>query len=172
MSFMYKENNKGPRTVLWGTPDKTGAQSDFTPFTTTRCCLKQRKESIHFCLGKSCSFGLPRVPFVNCCQFMYLVISLLVLRAGYGIWLCQACLSFYFGYLHLRCSGIVWSNKFWGFSMQTWPSRSGDSWENTDWNCLSSMFALTTFWECVELCPPPRGRGTYCFWCGSCWRRR
>ena len=23
------------------------------------------------CLGKSCSFGLPRVPFVNCCQFMY-----------------------------------------------------------------------------------------------------
>ena len=37
-------------------------------------------------LGKSCSFCLPRVPFVNCCQFMYLVISLLVLRAGYGIW--------------------------------------------------------------------------------------
>ena len=22
-------------------------------------------------LGKSCSFGLPRVPFVNSCQFMY-----------------------------------------------------------------------------------------------------
>ena len=41
------------------------------------------------CLGKSCSFGLSRVPFVNCCQFMYLVISLLVLRAGYGIWLYQ-----------------------------------------------------------------------------------
>ena len=31
----------------WGTLDKTGAQSDFTPFTATRC-LKQRKESIHF----------------------------------------------------------------------------------------------------------------------------
>ena len=41
------------------------------------------------CLGKSCSFGLPRVPFVNCCQFMYLVISLLVLRAGYWILLYQ-----------------------------------------------------------------------------------
>ena len=40
-------------------------------------------------LGKSCSFGLPRVPFVNCCQFMYLVISLLVLRAGCRIWLYQ-----------------------------------------------------------------------------------
>ena len=40
-------------------------------------------------LGKSCSFCLPRVPFVNCRQFMYLVISLLVLRAGYGTWLYQ-----------------------------------------------------------------------------------
>ena len=40
-------------------------------------------------LGKSCSFGLPRVPFVNCRQFMYLVISLLVLRAGCGIRLYQ-----------------------------------------------------------------------------------
>ena len=27
-------------------------------------------------LGKSCSFGLPRVPSVNCRQFTYLVISL------------------------------------------------------------------------------------------------
>ena len=26
------------------------------------------------CLGKRCSFGLPRVPSVNCCQFMYLVV--------------------------------------------------------------------------------------------------
>ena len=41
------------------------------------------------CSGKSCSFGLPQVPFINCCQFMYLVISLLVLRAGCGIWLYQ-----------------------------------------------------------------------------------
>ena len=29
------------------------------------------------CLGKSCSFVLPRVLLVNCCQFVYLVISLL-----------------------------------------------------------------------------------------------
>ena len=36
-------------------------------------------------LGKSCSFGLPRAPFVNCCQlFLFLV-----LRAGSGIWLYQ-----------------------------------------------------------------------------------
>ena len=29
MSFMCRENNKGPRTVPCGTPDTTGAQSDF-----------------------------------------------------------------------------------------------------------------------------------------------
>ena len=39
ISLMYKENNKEPRTVPSGTPDKTGAQSDFASFTTTRCCL-------------------------------------------------------------------------------------------------------------------------------------
>ena len=27
------------------------------------------------CPGQSCLFGLPRMPFVNCCQFMYLVIT-------------------------------------------------------------------------------------------------
>ena len=50
------------------------------------------------CLGKSCSFGLPHVPFVNCCQFMYLVISLLVLRAGCCDLIVSVpdhCLSFY-----------------------------------------------------------------------------
>ena len=50
------------------------------------------------CLGKSCSFGLPHMPFVNCCQFMYLLISLLVLGR---IWdpivsVPDHCLSFYF----------------------------------------------------------------------------
>ena len=47
-------------------------------------------------LGKSCSFCLPRVPFVNCRQFMYLVVSLLG-----GVWdlivsVPDHCLSFYF----------------------------------------------------------------------------
>ena len=52
------------------------------------------------CLGKNCSFGLPRMIFVNCYQFMYLVISLLVLRAGYGwdlnVSIPDHCLSVYF----------------------------------------------------------------------------
>ena len=47
-------------------------------------------------VGKSCSFGLPRVPFVNCRRFMYLVISLLVYRAGCGIWLYQFLIIAYF----------------------------------------------------------------------------
>ena len=53
-------------------------------------------------LGKSCSFCLPRVPFVNCRQFMYLVISLLVLRAGYGIWLYQFLIIAYLFTLNVK----------------------------------------------------------------------
>ena len=52
-------------------------------------------------LGKSCSFCLPRVPFVNRRQFMYLVIPLLVLRAGYGIWLYQFLIIAYLFTLHI-----------------------------------------------------------------------
>ena len=58
-------------------------------------------------LGKICSFGLPRVPFVNCRQFLYLVISLLVLRAGCGIWLYQFLIIAY-----LFTSSIVPCNKY------------------------------------------------------------
>ena len=46
------------------------------------------------CLGKSCSSRLPRVPFVNCCQFMHLVISLFVW--GLIVSVPDHCLSFYF----------------------------------------------------------------------------
>ena len=53
-------------------------------------------------LGKSCSFCLPRVPLVNCRQFMYLVISLLVLRAGYGICLYQFLIIAYLFTLSFR----------------------------------------------------------------------
>ena len=38
-----QREQQGTKNGALGTPDKTGAQSDFTPFTTTRCCLKQRK---------------------------------------------------------------------------------------------------------------------------------
>ena len=51
------------------------------------------------CLEKSCSFGLSRVPFVNCSQFMYLVISLLVFEGKMWDLIVSVpdhCLSFYF----------------------------------------------------------------------------
>ena len=50
-------------------------------------------------LGKSCSFGLPRVPFVNCGQFMYLVISLFGFEGRMWDLIVSVpdhCLSFYF----------------------------------------------------------------------------
>ena len=56
-------------------------------------------------LGKSCSFCLPRVPFVNCRQFMYLVISLLGFEGR--IWdlivsVPDHCLSFYCGFVKVN----------------------------------------------------------------------
>ena len=46
MSFMYKENNKGPRTVPWGSPDKTGSQSDFYSIYNNSL-LSEAKKSIY-----------------------------------------------------------------------------------------------------------------------------
>ena len=65
------------------------------------------------CLGKSSPFGLPRVPFVNCCQFMYLVNSLLVLRAGMGSdgTSTAHCLSFYFHISYVQYLAVM-SSKF------------------------------------------------------------
>ena len=56
-------------------------------------------------LGKSCSFCLPRVPFVNCRQFMYLVISLFGFEGR--IWdlivsVPDHCLSFYFSLFYSK----------------------------------------------------------------------
>ena len=55
------------------------------------------------CLGEGCSFCLPRVPFVGCRRFVCLVVSLLVLRAGYGIWLYQfLIIAYLFTYFRLN----------------------------------------------------------------------
>ena len=63
------------------------------------------------CLGKSCSFGLPRVPFVNCCQFMYLVISLLVLRTRMWNLIYRFLIIAYFFYIAVR-KGSQISKRF------------------------------------------------------------
>ena len=60
-------------------------------------------------LGKSYSFCLPRVPFVNCRQFMYLVISLFGFEGR--IWdlivsVPDHCLSFYLAWILLSSSAV------------------------------------------------------------------
>ena len=81
-------------------------------------------------LGKSCSFGLPRVAFVNCGQFMYIVISLLVLRAGCGICLYQFLIIAYLFTLlyltvfrHIRVSRLTETDR--NRPKQTGMDRNG-----------------------------------------------
>ena len=39
MSLMYMRKKRGPNTVPWGTPERTGRGSDDWPSTTT-CCVR------------------------------------------------------------------------------------------------------------------------------------
>ena len=48
------------------------------------------------CLEKNCSFGLSRVPFVNCCQFMYLAFGFEGKMWDLIVSVPDHCLSFYF----------------------------------------------------------------------------
>ena len=50
-SFMWIKNSKGPRTVPWGTPDKTLAGLEYFPSTSTDCDLVFKKEAVHFHRG-------------------------------------------------------------------------------------------------------------------------
>ena len=66
-------------------------------------------------LGKRCSFCLPRVPFLNCRQFMYLVISLFGFEGG--IWdlivsVPDHYLSFYFSHDVANMTFIYRSNFY------------------------------------------------------------
>ena len=49
-------------------------------------------------LGKSCSFGLPRVPFVNCCVFRYFPFGFEGRMWDLIVSVPDHCLSFYFIY--------------------------------------------------------------------------
>ena len=101
-------------------------------------------------LGKSCSVCLPRVPFVNCRQFMYLIISLLALRAGYGIWLYQFLIIAYLFTLLIFCSYHSSSHRC-GLK----PS-SGHMWDKPSSVCgrsgvfsqVSPVFAPPYDWLC------------------------
>ena len=119
------------------------------------------------CLGKSCSFGLPRVPFVNCCQFMYLVISLLVLRAGYGIWIISVpdhCLYFYF----VRFSHTPLNRTNERIYIVLWAhSKASPNCRNWFYS-IKERSSFTTSWlNSIHRAVGPSGRGrnklrTYC----------
>ena len=74
-------------------------------------------------LVKSCSFCLPRVPFVNCRQFMYLVISLFGFEGR--IWdlivsVPDHCLSFYFSKALLLCQAKQTETLFYSAIRAIW----------------------------------------------------
>ena len=86
------------------------------------------------CLEKSCSFGLLRMPFVKCCQWMFLVIFLLVLRAGYGVY----CISSWSLLIFLLC-----------IFHRTRSSLVGKPWKN-------SMFEMSFFMLSKSPCQTPK----------------
>jgi len=47
MSLIYIRNIRGPRTVPWGTPDKTFFRLDVHPSTKTLCILEVSQVAIH-----------------------------------------------------------------------------------------------------------------------------
>ena len=89
------------------------------------------------CLEKSCSFGLPRVPFVNCCQFMNLVISLLVWGQDVG----SDCISSWSLLIFLlrlyRFLIIAFSSTL--FRLALWPSAGK---ELSHWLSTPIVFIL------------------------------
>ena len=111
-------------------------------------------------LGKSCSFCLPRVPFVNCRQFMYLVISLLVLRAGYGIWLYQFLII---AYLFILCNEVP-------FKKMSHCMIKIMSWTESILRPIQQYFShIRTMvgkynWFCEMRCCSGSGRITRVFW--------
>ena len=54
-SFIYDKNNRGPRTVPWGTPEITGELEDDWPSMMTFCWREVRKLSIY-------NLVFPRMP--------------------------------------------------------------------------------------------------------------
>ena len=55
-SFVNNKNKRGPKTVPWGTPDRTGTHSEWLPPTTTLWCLWVRK----FVIQRWVLFWMPK----------------------------------------------------------------------------------------------------------------
>ena len=80
-----------------------------------------------------------KLPFVNCCQFMYLVTSLLILRAGYGIWLYQCLIIGYL--LTLLNTSVNWPLNSSAFLRFDWANPFHSSFSGVEY--LGCLFFLT-----------------------------
>ena len=96
----------------------------------------------NFCSPIWRRLDLPRVSFVNCCQFMYLVISLLGLRAGCGIWLYQFLIIAYLFTFHMKF-GFDRPSGFRGEVWKCWHTHRRQRPTFT----ISSPAYLSTFWK-------------------------
>ena len=74
-------------------------------------------------LGKGCSLGLPRVPFVNCRQFVCLVISRLVLRAGCAGLYQFLIIAYLFTFQLVGYDGLIKWERFGEFCMYRFWTR-------------------------------------------------
>ena len=98
------------------------------------------------CLWKSYSLGLPQVHFVNCCQYMYLIVSLLILRAGCGIWSYQFLIIAYLFTLTLNFNLIIFNIKVSYLLRKTFS--------NTKCESINFMYmyafpaAISAVWRC------------------------
>ena len=106
-------------------------------------------------LEKSCSFCLPRVPFVNYRQFMYLVISLFGFEGR--IWdlivsVPDHCLSFYYSIYSLFGGGTSSQGIF-----HVWKRNC-----RTSSHIIVSMWHLSGFLCNNPKCPGTQGRRPLC----------
>ena len=116
-------------------------------------------------LGKSCSFGLPRVPFVNCRRFMYLVISLLIYRAECGIWLYQFLIIAYL--FTLTMSQCLFVCLCWGLTSQSTIFQSCRDGATASW-VINQYFRGV---KCLAQGHNTAAVGYVTVWVNSLWKR-
>ena len=96
------------------------------------------------------------VPFLNCRQFMYLVISLLILRAGCGIWLYQFLIIAYL----FTFQGLIVKYKIFYLivrihKLYLWikPGARGSQC-SPEWTAIKASFNISDFqlpWQQIKM---------------------
>ena len=115
----------------WGTRPSWGTSHKFLFFWKQIQKWSMWQEDRYTKAGRNGTVLYYEMGFVNCRQFMYLVISLLVLRAGYGIWLYQFLIIAYLFTLHTVVNFMTHQKLTHTFCLC--PSPSGRTW----WDCFT-----------------------------------